>query len=704
MTRLAFLAASLSILLSPAAFARLFQAPASYPTGLFPAAAVVQDFNNDHITDIATANSSAGNVSVLLGNANGTFGAANTFAVGVGASSIDSGDFNSDGNMDLVVTDGSSSAYVALGNGDGTFATATKIALRSGTSGIVVADFNGDGKADVAIAIFGPENNSRGSVAVLLGQGDGTFAPTVFYDLDHNAERLVAADLNGDGKLDLAVALQHFSTPKKGLAVLLGNGDGTFQSAMTSTSGNMADVAAADFNGDGKTDLALSPLYSSVVQVLLGNGDGTFAPAVEYAAGTSGSVVTTDFNGDGVADLLLGGQHTATLLGNGDGTFGAPAVYAIGQSFAVAGFFNRDAVPDVVAGDYTGIGVAFGKRDGTLRAGRSYPAGYLAGSVASADFDQDGHADLAVGGATIAPYVSVLLGDGEGGFAAAPGLGAKPAETIVTADFNVDGKPDLLSTSYDGGTFEIYLGHGDGTFAAVQTTKIAGGDLSPAIGDFNNDGIPDVAIARQLNGATTIFLGNGDGTFTNAGDLPQKNPAFPLVADFNGDGNADVGAATYIDGIFDVFLGNGDGTFQKAIVTPAPSATYSAAADFNGDGKVDLVLATLTTQLFLGNGDGTFQPPQTVTSGHGPIHVADIDGDGKLDLATTLEYSSVEVLRGDGRGGFHPALNFLTGSIFVGDFLLQDFNGDGRPEMAVTNISDSVAVLPNVARRAPLRF
>ncbi len=699
MTRLSLLAASISLLLAPAASARLFQTAAGYPTGQLPKSVVVQDFNNDQIADLATANQNGKNVSVLLGNPDGTFGPTNSFAVGSGASEIASGDFNGDGNNDLVVTDGSSSAYISLGNGAGAFAAATKIALRSGTSGIVVADFNGDGKADIAVAIFGPQNNSRGSVAVLLGQGNGTFAPAVFYDLDHNAERLVAADLNGDGHLDLAVALQHFSSPKKGLAVLLGKGDGSFQAPVTSASGDMADVAAADFNGDGKTDLALSPLYSSVVQVLLGNGDGTFAPAVVYAAGASGAVVAADLNGDGKPDLLVGGGHTVTLLGNGDGTFGPPVVYAIGQSFVAVGFFNRDKFPDIVAGEFDGIGVALGSRNGTFRAGRIYPAGYLAATISAADFNQDGNPDLVVGGATTAPFVFLLLGDGAGGFVSAPGFGIQPAEMIVTADFNSDGKPDVLSTSYSGGAFEVYLGHGNGSFAAALETKIAGGDLSPAIGDFNHDGFPDVAIARRLNGATTIFLGNGDGTFTNAGDLPQKTPQLPVVADFNGDGNLDVGAGDYSDGIFDVFLGNGDGTFKKAIATTAPNVTYSAAADFNGDGKVDLVLATLGTQLFLGNGDGTFQPPQTLLSDSGLTHISDIDSDGKLDVVTTSDYSSVNVLRGDGHGGFQAPLSFLTGSQFVGDFVLQDFNRDGRPDLAVTNIADAIAVISNTARR-----
>lgn len=321
-----------------------------------------------------------------------------------------------------------------------------------------------------------------------------------------------------------------------------------------------------------------------------------------------------------------------------------------------------------------------------------------------ADFNQDGDLDLTVGGATTAPYIYLLFGDGAGGFVQGPAFGSKPAETTVTADFNGDGYPDVLSTSYDGGSVEVYLGHGDGTFGAALTTK-APGDLTPTIGDFNNDGVPDVAVARRNDSALRVLLGNGDGTFSNGDDLvTERLPQFPLVADFNGDGNADLGVANYFGNTFDVFLGNGDGTFQQAIVTAAPTVTYSAAGDLNRDGKIDLVLASLGTKVFLGNGDGTFQPPQTLTEEYGYTHIADIDGDGNLDVATTSSYTSIEIFRGDGHGLFHGPLSFLVGSQFVGDFALHDFNRDGRLDMAVTNLTDAVNVILSTNRRPPGRF
>jgi hypothetical protein len=179
--------------ISPQCAARTFLTGRNYPSGEYPVAAVVQDFNNDGIADIASANQNDKNVSVFLGNG-GTFGAANTFKLGAGAIEIASGDLNGDGKADLVVTDGIRSAYIALGNGDGTFGSSATITLHNDPRGIAIADLNGDGILDLVIAIFGPPNNSQGEAAILIGAGDGTFASPVFYPLTHNGVRPVTTE------------------------------------------------------------------------------------------------------------------------------------------------------------------------------------------------------------------------------------------------------------------------------------------------------------------------------------------------------------------------------------------------------------------------------------------------------------------------------------------------------------------------------
>lgn len=262
---------------------------------------------------------------------------------GSGAYSVAVADVNGDGNPDIVVANEcgindctSGDVAVLLGNGDGTFQTA--VAYDSGgyqTRSVAVADVNRDGRPDLLVTSC---CGDQGIVGVLLGNGDGTFQPVVTYDSGGSYPLTVAvADVNGDGNLDLVVA----NANSDAVGVLLGNGDGTFQAAVSYGSGgtDTNSVAVADVNGDGKPDLLAVNSCSSdnncngSVGVLLGNGDGTFQPVVPYDSGGSGamSVAVADVNGDGKLDLICANDGTVgtvgVLLGNGDGTFQTPVTY-----------------------------------------------------------------------------------------------------------------------------------------------------------------------------------------------------------------------------------------------------------------------------------------------------------------------------------------------------------------------------------------
>ncbi len=679
---------------APMTSARIFLTGTNYSSGEFPVAAVVQDFNNDGISDIASANQNDKNVSVFLNNGNGTFAPANTFSVGAGAIEVAGADLNRDGKADLVVTDGIKSAYVVLGNGDGTFGTATKITLHTNPIGISIADLNSDGILDLAIANFGPENNSQGEVAILLGLGDGSFASPVYYPLTHNGVRLVAIDLNHDGKLDLAVAVQHFSTEKNGLAVLLGNGDGTFQPVTTSVPGDASDVTASDFNADGNVDLVLAGLYSDEVRVVLGKGDGTFQSPVAYPVeGTADSVAAADLNGDGVPDLLVGGAEAAVLLGNGDGTFASALFYAVGNRFARIGYFNGDRKPDVVAGGgFSAIGVAFGQQDGTLRAPRTYPVGSRIDGFDTADFNGNGQTDAIFGRlGDDGSKLALLFGTGGGDFIPGPSFGDFTFGSVRAADFNSDGKEDVLGILFSDNGFYIYLGNGDDTFQAPKVTSVPGSDEQVAIGDFNHDGKPDIVMTIYFSNQLAILLGNGDGTFQSPAYLPTSmGLGSPIVSDFNCDGNLDFAVA---GSTISIYLGVGDGTFQ-APLTINDSGNL-ATGDFNRDGVLDLIVSGLPTELLLGNGDGTFQTPQAIFSGSGSPRVADVNGDSKLDLVLADSSDGLWVLPGRGNGTFAPARLFATGGEFTGGCNLVDLNGDGLPEAIVSNLINGLTVLIN---------
>ncbi len=657
-----------------------------------------------------------------------SFAAGRTFDVGAEAKpfSVATGDFNGDGKLDLAVDNYgctacsppvSGSVSVLLGNGDGTFQSAAKIAVGPNPQSVAVADFNGDGKPDLAVANYGSTN-----VVVLLGNGDGMFQTAVSYGVGGTpappfaaAGVLAISDLNGDGKVDLAVA------NSSGVSVLLGNGDGTFQAAV-SYGPAAGSVAVADFNGDSKPDLAVTS--SGGVSVLLGNGNGTFQAAVNYAAGVSASsVVAGDFNGDGKADLAVAttavpssSDNISVLLGNGEGTF-QPAVHYVVGSFpyaVTAGDFNGDGKLDLAAATDVGISFLSGNGDGTFQTVINYGAGNHPNHVTAGDFNNDGKPDLAVADAG-SGTVCVLLAQGDGTLRAAVNFdaGISPVSAAV-ADFNGDGKPDLAVANYSSGKITVILGNGNGAFGPAVGYGVGSLPSSVAVGDFNGDGKLDLVAANNGSGNVSALLGNGDGTFQAAVNYAVVAPASVEVKDLNGDGKFDLAVATGpFSGGVSVLLGNGDGTFQSAVSYGTGTLAASVTAnDFNGDGKADLVVANqgfanapgTNISVLLGNGDGTFQSAVNYDAGIGPSSVAvgDFNGDGKPDLAvanagmaTNFTYytnGSVSVLLGNGDGTFQLKVDYGAGlspfSLAVGDF-----NGDGRPDIAVASHNGNVSVL-----------
>jgi hypothetical protein len=280
--------------------------------------------------------------------------------------------------------------------------------------------------------------------------------------------------------------------------------------------------------------------------------------------------------------------------------------------------------------------------------------------------------------------------------------------TVLTADFNGDGIPDLVIL---GSGISVLLGNGDGTFTAAPSPP---NDLPGAIaaGDFNGDGIPDLAVAPVLDeGTSEVLLGNGDGTFTNAGGILENdnNTATSnaiAAADFNGDGNLDLvetcsGDEAPCNNLLLVLSGNGDGTFTQFCETPLPFAGSQSIAvgDFNGDGQPDVAVTNSGANgvnVFLNAGGCLSAVSAIPLTGDGPtsIAAADFNGDGKLDLAVANSGSNnVTILLGNGDGTFTAAASPATGmapnSIAVGDF-----NGDGIPDLAVANAgSSSVTIL-----------
>jgi hypothetical protein len=320
--------------------------PAAFAIGSSPVSVATGDFNSDGKLDLVVANMFTNNVSMLLGNGDGTFQIHVDYATDTAPAFVAVGDFDGDGKLDLAVANSSSNNIsILLGNGDGTFQAAVNYVAGSSPFSIALGDFNKDGNLDMAVA-----NQGSSNVSVLLGRGDGTFRPAVNYSAGSGPSFMAVGDFNSDGKLDLAVA----NTGSDNVSVLLGNGDGTFQLPSNYNSGaGPRSLTLGDFNGDGNLDLAMANQGGNNVSVLLGNGNGTFRPAVSYDVGsTPTSLVTGDFNGDGKLDLAVANiqsGNVSILLGLGDGTFQTASNYGSGLSpvGVAAGDFNGDGRLDL---------------------------------------------------------------------------------------------------------------------------------------------------------------------------------------------------------------------------------------------------------------------------------------------------------------------------------------------------------------------
>src|SRR4028118_1379251 len=243
------------------------------PTNLDTRSVAVGDFNKDGNSDLVTANNASDNVSLLLGNGDGTFGAATYFGVGSNPNTVAVGDINGDGNSDLATANNNSdNLSILLGNGNGTFGAATNLSVGPNPHFVLVGDFNKDGKSDLATANFGSN-----SVSILLQNANGTFGAATNFTVGDRPNSIALGDFNGDNNPDLAVTNE--GSPDS-VSILLGNGTGSFGSPTNLSIGSApVAIASGDFNGDGKVDLATANAGSNNVSVFFGSGNGSFGTA-----------------------------------------------------------------------------------------------------------------------------------------------------------------------------------------------------------------------------------------------------------------------------------------------------------------------------------------------------------------------------------------------------------------------------------------
>ena len=611
------------------------------------------------LQDIAVADNGSSTMDIFQNFGEDGFSSAIPYAAGANPTSVVTGDFNGDGLPDLAVTNGGASGTtvtVFFGDGMGDFGTGTTIAgAGTGPTSIVTGDFNNDGNLDLAMA---DQFATGATVAVLLGNGSGGFAPapgSPYTIAGQQATSIVAGDFNGDRRLDLAV------TTTSGINVLLntelraippaltftGSSDPNAPPppALTETIGALAGATAMFAAAPTQTWLGVAPTTGSTaapVNVTVtaspnGLAAGTHLAAINITAPNHfGTSIPVTFNLIGPSGILLPASGSPFAL---DG---------IGPQGIVAGDFNNDGIPDLAIADQTSgvLSIFQGDGSGGFTPFSTSPifleleSGPLA--LAVGDFDGDGLLDLAfVDGSD--PFVFVLQGDGTGNFFPAGAFQCGPApQSLAIADFNGDGIPDIVCSNTT-----LLLGDGQGNFAPAPAVGLQMGSTDPvsvAVGDFNSDGLPDIAVVDAVNNNLSIFLNNGLGGFTAPSGSPYMTGSAPssvAVADLNRDGNLDIVVANGGAATVSVFLGSGAGGFTAAIGSPysVDSAAAVLVTDINGDGYPDLVAVgpSGTASILLGNSTGAFVPSPggSIPAGFGPYFAVagDFNNDGRQDLA-----------------------------------------------------------------------
>lgn len=379
-----------------------------------------------------------------------------------------------------------------------------------------------------------PVNQSRRRLASavrvayepLEGRAYMSFSAPVSYPAASSPVAMITADVNNDGNPDVLT-----SNAGGSVTVLLGNGDATFHAPQVSplglvsvgssyTGSQAGTLAAADFNNDGRIDVASVVSGTSAV-IALGNGDGTFSSPHLTSLGSGPTRITTgDVNADGRTDLLVandvGTGSVSVVLGNGDGTFAAALTYAAGPSAqdVKAADMNHDGKLDLVVADAVSAGsvsVLLGNGDGSFQPYRAYYAFSAPYRMQIEDFNNDGNPDVCVANSYTSSFVTILLGNPDGSLQPyhSYDTGSQPWE-LDAVDVDGDGKADLVDSN--GSTYQVELNNGDGTFA--PPTSMPGAGLAFAADDFNRDGVADIAGANLANVGVLI---NNTPAMTNVG-------------------------------------------------------------------------------------------------------------------------------------------------------------------------------------------
>jgi hypothetical protein len=707
----------------------VFRTSSTIDVGELPFAAAVGDLNRDGRADIVVANQDDNNLSVLIANGPMTFDPPVIYGCGNSPVSVVLADFSRDGNLDVVTANyGSDSISYLEGSASGVLdLTPVSVAVSAGPRSMAVADVDDNGILDLAVGCIG--NGANSTVRIL--KWDVAAPPFTLlnsYSVSLTPASIAVGDFNRDGNVDLATA----NTDTDTVSIALGATGGLFFPPVMSskTVGDRPQrIATGDFDRDGNLDLSVVNDGNATVSILMGDGLGGFSPSVVVEVGASPfGQALADFDGDGWLDLAIGCTTDDTvwvLAGSAGGTFNKASRFLVGPApfDVVACDFDGDGKVDLGTADSRGgdpaggsITVLANSTHLSSRGRFSHAVAYAAGtsptSIAAADLDRDGVADLAVND-PVASVVSILLGNGDGTFPSritSPMLADGP-QFLLISDINDNGVPDLATC--DGTSTNVYvmLGLSGGSFGAPALSTVPLAPRMFAVADLDGDTVGDLVTANEGNDSISTRRGAGN-TFGPGGGSSdfavQDRPRCIAAADLNHDGKQDfiVGNA----GSDSVTCVAGNTNLSLSVIDHHSSGGTEplsiAVGDFDRNGWDDVAMVNggdppnnaANVAIRLGQGAGAFGAfvPTDLHDGAISVATADLDSDGTLDLAIScFDTNEVAVLFGAGDGTFGGPTYYSVPAGPSG-LAISDLDADGRPDIAVAcQLADSVAVLMN---------
>ena len=605
-----------------------------------PVGIAAADVDADGDVDLAVACDAVSAVMLLRNNGNGTFAAPVSMAVGMYPDDVAAGDLNGDGRPDLVVAHQEYRVSVLINNGAGGFGPVVgydNLNLGTNWAGplfpcVALADVDRDGKLDVLYGSTRTWDGDTGQIIQMRNSGGGTLSrganiPMVTYT--SGPTDIVAADMNGDGAPDI-LAASYDGRASDGFCVIMNNGSGSFGPAALYPAGQSTfAIAAADVNGDGKLDVLTADDYSDAVAVRYNPGNGVFKIIPQDFAGSAQFFQdAADIDGDGDLDIFTSGPHPsaddgAIMRNDGAGRFPGRTVIHNGQDGVAAGVLrdlNGDGKPDLLFNNantsprydfFTALNDGHGNF-GPVTRWLVGSAGW--GGIDAFDIDNDGDLDVIDCEAEGAPGIPngrffIALNNGNGTFQTPYAYDQLPRrpDSVAAGDFNHDGKLDLAFANtgaygFDDGMF-IVLGNGNGTFQAPLEYHAGRGPAYIVTADFNHDGHLDIATLNSgYNGegdeTLSIFLGVGNGNFIP--NSTQYAPYSPdllgasglAVGDIDQDGDLDI-LTTGASNDVAMFLNDGAGTFNFPYRLGGIAGAHALLyRDFTGDGVADLAMLT----------------------------------------------------------------------------------------------------------------